>query len=479
MPALRSTLMPYQVEAVEWCLEKEATGCILAYDMGLGKTVIACGLMVKNPMKTLVMAPLGLLEQWSNEIKKHTSGLRVMVYHGGKRFTKAAQKEMDAADIILSTPAIVGRDLHDARDIPAARWIIDEAHRLKNSKGKTYQRLYEEADTIPNKLFLTGTPICNRCDDLVSLVCLTNFAPYNSLQFWKDKRMETKTEELKELLPNIFQRRTKASTIPGVLPKITYKSIPVSLPKKSKQWDTYESFMEDKEILRRILRMRQSANNHSQLLEVRDETAAVKIEKLTKLLGTIPKTDKVLVFSQFTSFLAYLNELFPDNSFYHGGLSADEKEETLMEFKSLPEKQILFINLRAGGCGLNLVEANHVILLEPYWNESEQKQAIDRVYRIGQQKPVKVYRFYLRNSVESWIHSLQRTKQTLANYLVDSQDYPDMSLKDLQGHYQTTGDLLHYMVMNPKPYRKNDVKIAHTDGSTRTLTELLEAQGLY
>ena len=491
-PSLLATLLPYQQEARDWCLDREANGCILAYDMGLGKTVISCAVIAANPVKTLVMVPASLLDQWVTELQRHTEGFNITVYHGTQRNSKVGRAALKRADIIVSTAAVVARDLHNGVEIPAGRWIIDEAHRLKNSYGVSYGRLYAEAGAIENKIFLTGTPVCNRCSDLIALIGLTNREPYNNLKSWKKMKEKEKIKRLKEVLPEALLRRTKEDTIPELLPTIQTKNIPIKLHSPSQQRDFYESFMEDDELLRRILRMRQSANCYSQLFEKTQkrlgietpQTASeisVKITTLTELLSTIPAGEKILVFSQFTSLLSHLNTLFPGNYFYHGGLNSLEKSAVIDAFKAAEPAtepangNILFINLRAGGCGLNLTEANHVILMEPYWNESEQKQAIDRVYRIGQKRPVTVYRFYIRYSIESWLHSLQKSKQLLANHLINTASNEN-ALEHLERHRANTSQIFHNVAFSTDSIPK---QILLKTGEMCPLDEYLESEGIF
>jgi SNF2 family DNA or RNA helicase len=487
-PTLTATLLPYQSEATDWCLKREADGCILAYDMGLGKTVIACAVMAENPVKTVVMVPTSLLPQWVSEIQKHTTGFRVAVYHGTQRHSNASQAEMRRADIVLSTVPVIARDLHNGLEIPAGRWIVDEAHRLKNSTGVSYDRLYAEADGIAHKIFLTGTPVCNRCDDLIALLCLTNRIPYNEPKSWKRMKEPAKIVRLQEVLPDALLRRTKEDTIPELLPTLTTKNIPLKMPFPGEQSEFYSSFMDEEELLLRILRMRQSANSHGLLKEQFQKRAgvteplpatemAVKVAALKKLLKRIPSGEKVLVFSQFTSLLSHLHGQYPNTHFYHGGLTAQEKSEVIAEFKTSASASLLFINLRAGGCGLNLTEANHVILLEPYWNESEQKQAIDRVYRIGQTRPVTVYRMYLRRSVESWLHALQKTKQTLANFLI--QPTPETTLESIAAARSKTATVFQSTLLEHEPNQEKTTHVHTNGGGYCTLDEFLEREGIF
>jgi non-specific serine/threonine protein kinase len=504
MPVLLATLLPYQHEAVEWCLKNEAAGGILAYDMGLGKTVIACATMVANPVKTLVMCPTGLLDQWASELAKHTTGFAVATHYGSQRHGKKALAALKNADIVLSTPQIVARDLRNGLDFGVERWVIDEAHRLKNPEGKAYEELYQEASSVGHKLLLTGTPVCNHPNDLMALVCLLNRPPFNSLDYWKNQNNNDRVLKLRELAPEMLLRRTKEDTIPEKLPPLTIRTIPLKLPAKCTQRDTYNSFVDDDKILRRILRMRQSANSHRVFNDKSDllgnavadtnanadagenadekEAAAVKITALSKLLAEIPAGEKTLVFSQFTSLLRSVHSAFPAGShlIYHGGLSAEEKKTVLHRFKTSDEARVLFINLRAGGCGLNLVEANHVVLLEPYWNEAEQKQAIDRTYRIGQTRPVFLYRMYLKYTIEAWMQALQKRKRLLANFMVDFEKCPSLTPDELVQSRISSENVYSHVCFQPALEEgQTGAQILQKTGEKVPLEEYLESQGFY
>lgn len=409
------TLHDYQSDAVAWCSKQEATGAILAYDMGLGKTVVSCALILHKPVKTMIMVPTCLLEQWEKEVIRHT-GLSVSVYHSSTR------KTFIDSDIILTTPSIIANDMSLGinRFRNVERLIIDEAHKLRNNKGKIYQKLSLFCETVPLKIFLTGTPICNQPDDIISIICLSNLNIYNKLEYWKHKNYKVKGTILKNILPNIMLRKTQSETICSMLPAIRQQDYILKLT-EGEQMDTYNYYVNDDVTLRRILRMRQSLNDHQLVIEESvPEEMSIKIETIKKILTKIPKEDKVIIFSNFTSALKALSNELCDCGIYHGGLKMNERAKLLSDFKDENSKtKVLLINLRAGGCGLNLVEANHVILMEPYWNDSEQQQAINRAYRLGQKKEVFVYRLIIDNTIETWLKKLQQMKKNISDILVE------------------------------------------------------------
>lgn len=435
-------LHDYQSDAVVWCSEHEATGAILAYDMGLGKTVVSCALIAQKPIKTMIMVPTCLLEQWENEVVHHT-GLSVSVYHSSTR------KTFIDSNIIITTPSIIANDMslgiNRFKDVE--RLIIDEAHKLRNNKGKIYQKLSIFCETVPFKVFLTGTPICNQPDDIISIICLSNLQIYNKLEYWKHKNYKVKGVILKNILPDIMLRKTQSDTISLMLPPINHQDIVLKIS-EGEQMDTYNHHVNDPVTLRRILRMRQCLNDHQLVIEdVVPEEVSIKIENIKKIMDNVPVDDKVIIFSNFTSVLQALKKVLNNAEIYHGGLKMNERAEVLSNFKDINSKnKILLINLRAGGCGLNLVEANHVILMEPYWNDSEQQQAINRVYRLGQKKEVFIYRLIISNTIETWLKRLQQMKKNISDILIEKKceikvDDIVKQKTDLYNLYKCVGEL--------------------------------------
>jgi len=429
------SLLPYQEEAVEWCFKNESTCAILAYDMGLGKTIITCALLQSKPLKTIIIAPACILQQWETELAKHTSNQSILVYHGANR--KQVQKRLHCTDIIITTSHVLANDIqNDDEKIQnflssVSRWVIDEAHQLRNSSCKVYKALCAYAPNVANKVFLTGTPVCNKPTDIISLICLSNYVPYNNTDIWRHMRYVKRIELLNEINASIILRRTKADTISHIMPELHTHNISMTL-EKGEQLNIYNSFTTDEITLRRILRLRQAVNNHAPLSEDECIETAIKIIAVNKIIASIPATDKIIIFSYFTTLLRDLAHNIDNQNInlqmYHGEMNMNERNSTIETFKTDPSAHILLINLRAGGCGLNLSEANHVILMEPYWNDSEQEQAINRAYRYGQTKPVHVYRLQVENSIEKWLCSLQQIKKTLSKFLIDR---ADISIEEL------------------------------------------------
>ena len=392
--------------------------------MGLGKTVITCELINRKPVKTVILVPLSILEQWESELRRFTDNtISVIKYHGIKR--KHQIPSLKQATVIVTTNRVFADEIEEPHFADIERLVIDEAHRLRNSKGKAYQQIKSFGKSIENKVFLTGTPICNSIQDVISLICLSNMEEYgakhgqspNKGSYWRGNMNLAK---LQEILPSVLLRQTKNETkeVKKILPNKTIYETIIKIDEEE-EMNEYDEHVEDEWILRRILRMRQSVNG------VNNINSGKKLEEIRRIVTNVPKEDKIIIFSSLTGILKGIKDSLSDiqeisnSDIYHGKLLIEERNSIIQKFKTDSNSRVLLINLRCGGTGLNLVEANHVIIVEPYWNDSEQEQAINRIYRIGQKKDVYIHKLIAENSIEKWISLLQKSKLNISNYLID------------------------------------------------------------
>ncbi len=428
---LHASLFPHQQEAVPWLCANEVLGCILADDMGLGKTVMCCALLCKEPMiRTVVVAPASLQDQWIQEIELHTS-LSVAKYTGKADMPIEVDVVVTSYNRVLSDFANGNRD----RYAFAGRVVIDEAHRLKNRRSATSLAIKAVfGDPMVRKVLLTGTPICNEVDDMVSLLLQTNRTPYNDYKtFWFRMPKKNKRDVLMEVREQFLLRRTKETELGHLLPQLTINTIKLRTNTSVRAIHEWCKDMDDVRLVQ-ILRMRQTVNHASLLqqaeviddetlisLEVERHALAQKLDMIVKIVKDVPVDEKMVIFSQWMGMLKMVQQHTQERFLiYHGGMTMSEKTMAIQLFKHDPTVKGLIISLRAGGCGLNLVEANHAIIAEPYWNHSEEKQAIDRIYRIGQVKPVYVYRMLMHGTVENWMNMKQQKKKRIADKMVDN-----------------------------------------------------------
>jgi non-specific serine/threonine protein kinase len=454
MVQLISSLLPHQEYGLNWCLKREENGCILADDMGLGKTVTSCALMVSNHVKTIIIVPVALLEQWDAEISKHTDGLSTFIYHGDNR-NKMAQESQESQesldfqdyDIVITTIHTIISDFKKGiieiyKNFD--RIIIDEAHKLKNYKSVSHMIISTVFRRTQYKLLLTGTPICNNIGDLISLIILLNMSPYNNLDYWRYMPIEEKICLIEENKNEFVLHRTKADILKSTLPDIKINTVKLSLTNnlQSKTYNNLKKKQHSFKLLK-ILRMRQclneikliNDNDCTDTNEISNEIRDVLCEKIIKvqsIIQQVPNNEKIVIFSQWKTMLDILSE-FIDIPYviYHGGMNMKEKNETLEKFKTCPDTRILLITLKCGGCGLNLNVANHAIIVEPYYNHSEERQAIDRIYRIGQTKKVFINKLCISNSVENWMRQLQSSKLCLSGMILQNKGTSDDIEKNL------------------------------------------------
>jgi SNF2 family DNA or RNA helicase len=435
---LTATLLPHQVIGRDWCLEREEGGCVLADDMGLGKTVTSIAVMCAAAARTLIVLPLALVAQWKKEIAKHASGAGVVEYTGAKRRGLIGSEAWEMADVVLTTYGTILSDFKKGKleylvEGRFGRLILDEAHKVKNfKKGKTHvalRKICRDGD-IPRRLFLTGTPICNSETDLISLLKLTR-----------------RRGRLDDLAREFVLYRTKEELLADKLPPISVVDVGRPLDEGSRQ-SHYHKWARTNlggMPLLEILRMRQSADDTRLLpeefreeadeeeheVEVEDDSekeadagsasiSSAKIAELRDIIARIPAGDKVVIFSQWVKMLECAKAVLGCESalMYHGGMTAREKARAVELFEDDEEKRFMLVSLKAGGFGLNLCMANHVVILEPYFTYADEKQAIDRVFRIGQTKPVFVHKLWAEGSIENWVRDLQERKRLLAVQLL-------------------------------------------------------------
>ncbi|MFT4940836.1 MAG: SNF2 family DNA or RNA helicase [Paraglaciecola sp.] len=462
---LHAELREYQHQGVNWLQflrEYELAG-ILADDMGLGKTIqtLAHLLLEKQQGRLtkpcLIVAPTSVLFNWANEIKKFTPDLTYVVLHGSKR--QQHFKALGQYDLVITSYALILKDLelHQATDFYYL--ILDEAHYIKNPKTSVYQAMLKIKSQ--HKLCLTGTPMENHLGEF--------WAQFNFLlpgflsghkQFTKLFRtpIEKHQDHERKLLLNqrikpFVLRRTKEK-IAKELPLKT--NIIQMLRIEGKQAELYESvrlamdirlkeIIAEKglqrsqiEILDALLKLRQVCN-HPQLLPMASAKLIKQSAKLEFLMETLPEMidegRRILVFSQFTSMLSLIEiELEKRQINYVKLTGATKNRQEVVDRFQTGEVPVFLISLRAGGVGLNLTAADTVIHFDPWWNPAVENQATDRAYRIGQDKPVFVYKLLIENSIEERIQQIQIDKAELAESL--------LSEEVSQGKLSLTDDIL-------------------------------------
>ena len=449
---LHAQLREYQHQGVNWLqfLREYGLAGILADDMGLGKTIQALAhLLIEKQhgrlnKPCLIVAPTSVLYNWANEIKKFTPDLTHLVLHGPKR--QQDFDRIDQFDLVITSYALILKDLelHQANDYYYL--ILDEAHYIKNPRTSVYQAMLKIQSQ--HKLCLTGTPMENHLGEF--------WAQFNFLlpgflaghkQFTKLFRTPIEKHQdherkviLNQRIKPFLLRRTKekiAKELPGKTTIVQMLRI------EGKQAELYETvrlamdarlkdIIADKglqrsqiEILDALLKLRQVCN-HPQLLPMQSAKAIKQSAKLEFLMETLPEMidegRRILVFSQFTSMLRLIEAELEKRDIGFVKLTGDTRNrQELVDKFQRGEVPVFLVSLRAGGVGLNLTAADTVIHFDPWWNPAVESQATDRAYRIGQDKPVFVYKLIIENSIEERIQQIQNNKAELANALLSEE----------------------------------------------------------
>jgi SNF2 family DNA or RNA helicase len=450
---LNAKLRDYQQFGLDWLnfLYTFKFAGILADDMGLGKTVQTLAFLQLLKSKkllngpTLIIMPTSLIGNWRSEIKKFTPELSHLELYGLDRAEKF--KDIQKYDIVLTTYQLAQRDVEKYKKEKFFYIILDEAQKIKNPKTKMAVAI--KSFSSEYKLALSGTPIENHLGELWSIFdflmpgFLENAKIFKNIYqnpIEKENDISRRTLLNKKVAPFIL-RRTKdevALELPSkteIIKRATfskaqatlYENIRVTMEKKVREAIKGKGLSRSHiTILDALLKLRQVCC-HPKLLKldtVKNVAESAKLELFLELIDELQSEGrKVLVFSQFTSMLSILEEEIKKRKYSYSKLTgATRKRDEAIEKFTKGNADIFFISLKAGGVGLNLVAADTVIHYDPWWNPAVENQATDRAYRIGQDKPVFVYKLIIENSIEEQILKLQEKKKSLQDGIFKSKE---------------------------------------------------------
>ena len=432
---MHATLRAYQRGGVNWLvfLRKAGLGAMLADDMGLGKTLQAlCALRGR----TLVVAPTSVMSHWGDEIRRFRPALRQTLYHG-------PQRRLDPeADVTLTTYAILRLDSERLAQQSWDTVVLDEAQNIKNPDSQVAQAAFGLRAGF--RLTLSGTPVENRLDELWSQFHFLNGGLLGGRQDFQDRYAQPiaagqspVAERLRERIRPFILRRRKGEVAPELPPR-TERVLHCELSDDERVvYDTVRAATLSDVVARleaggnvmaafeALLRLRQ-ASCHSGLVPGQVAATSAKVELLLEVLAEVIADDhKALVFSQWTALLdrvePHLRAAGIDFTRLDG--RTRRRDEVVRRFQDDDGPPVMLISLRAGGTGLNLTAADHIFLLDPWWNPAVEDQAADRAHRIGQTRPVLVHRLVARDTVEERILALQQRKRALADVaLADAAD---------------------------------------------------------
>ncbi len=458
---LQAQLRPYQFQGVQWLwtLYMLKLGGCLADDMGLGKTIQVLALLLliqkKFPNKKhLLIMPASLLGNWSAEIRRFAPGLRTLILHSSAQsFDTAITPDLSSTDLVITTYGMASR----LEFLYTSAWdmvILDEAQAIKNPNTKQTKAVKKLNGQI--KFTLTGTPIENNLLDLWSLFDFfasgllgssKNFASHmNNGDSEKQKSINASLQRLAS--PYILRRLKSDKRIINDLPDKTEMTAYCTLTKQQallyqKTVDDL-AFMLQKDIdgierkgivLSYLMRLKQICNHPNQLLghNQYDPDSSGKFIRLQELCSLIAqKKEKVLIFTQFREIIpslsACLKTLFDKPGLeLHGQTAIKKRAELVAEFQKEDGPPFFVLSLKAGGTGLNLTHASHIIHFDRWWNPAVEDQATDRAYRIGQKKNVLVHKFVCRGTIEEKIDTIIFQKRSLAQSVIGSEQEVTLS----------------------------------------------------
>lgn len=464
------TLRPYQREGVHWMIglyNNKFGGC-LADDMGLGKTIqtiaflnsVYWNLQEENTqdwfpndlfsikkskqlsLKSMIIMPTSLLYNWYEELKKFAPHLDVLKYEGKDR--NLFQSRLLNYDVVLTSYAILSKDISIFEKLTFECLIIDESHYLKNTQSMTYQNILKLKSNF--KLTLTGTPFENSINELWAQMNVLNSGLLGTKSsFQKKYNTNVKGKDninftiLKQTIEPFILRRTRKEVL-DELPDYTEQIIYSNMGEQ--QRELYES--EKAKIRNHLLKVNTNNSTHNfhvlkslmllrqisihpKLVDEKSEINAAKFEDITNTIKTLVSSkQKTLIFSSFVKNIQIYEQWCSENKIQYVTLTGHEKSENrpriIEKFKSQSEINIFFISTKTGNTGLNLTEASFVLILDPWWNPHVEFQAIARAHRMGQKQKVNVIKFITNDTIESKIKILQERKKDLFDQIFEKSE---------------------------------------------------------
>ena len=441
--SLKATLRPYQEQGLSWLkfLHDIGAGGVLADDMGLGKTIQTLALLLllkqdRTDVRALIVAPTSVVTNWIREIEKFAPTLSTALWHGAGRKDQA--DELENANVIVTSYALLRRDIDLLKKLKLTYAILDEAQNIKNPLSATAQAAKEL--TADHRLALTGTPIENRLSEIWSIFEFVSPGLLGPLPKFEEKYSRPidqgdskQAARLRATIHPFILRRTKIEVVKDLPPKIESDKFIDLVPEQRAIYmqvlrEVRAQIMGEVErvglaksqlhILAGLTKLRQAACD-PRLLGLPREFSHEDSGKLMALRELVDECQesghKVLIFSQFVSMLKLMREALDEDKVKYEYLdgSTTDRSDRIDHFQTDPTIPVFLISLKAGGSGLNLTAADTVVHFDPWWNPVVEDQASDRAHRIGQNKVVTVYRLVAAGTIEEKILELKQKKRDL------------------------------------------------------------------
>ncbi|MDR2286115.1 MAG: DEAD/DEAH box helicase [Prevotellaceae bacterium] len=439
---LQTELRPYQLSGYQWMirLSEWGAGACLADDMGLGKTIQAIAVLLHRAHlgTALVVSPVSVMPNWISEVNRFAPSLNIKTLRNVDR--AAMLDSLNAGDLLIASYGLL---LSEEQAITAKQWttvILDEAHAIKNYNTKTSKAAMSlQADF---RIILTGTPIQNHPGEIWNLFQFINPGLLGSLSHFTDTFIrpddEKSRKRLKKLITPFILRRTKTAVLEELPPKteiirkITLSDEEIAFYEMLRR-QALESLENDDspqgakhlKVLAEITRLRQACCNPS-LVYPEIAIESTKLSTFLEIASELKENGhRALVFSQFVTHLSIVRKALDEAGYTYcyldGSTPITKRESEVYNFQK-GQGDFFLISLKAGGLGLNLTAADYVIHLDPWWNPAVEDQASDRAHRIGQNRPVTVYRLVAEQTIEEKIIQLHNTKRNLADSLLEGSD---------------------------------------------------------
>lgn len=459
-------LRPYQRAGYNWFnfLQQYKFGGCLADDMGLGKTIQTLALLqhqkeiliADHAVRTsLLILPTSLIYNWQNEATKFAPDLKIYLHTGNNRLKDP--QLLSPYDLVITTYGITRIDEEFLSQFYFNYIILDESQNIKNPTSKSFKAI--KSLKSQHKLALSGTPVENSVSDLWTQMHFTNPGLLGSYTYFQKefvqpiekKKDEEKAKRLQTIVKPFILRRTKdqvATELPPKTEQVLYCEM------SEKQHELYEKVKSEYRnaildnqlagkaksnqiaLLQGLIKLRQLAN-HPKMVDQEYTGNSGKFDTVIETLEKVLQNgNKVLIFSQFVKQLNIFRSYFDKKSINYAYLdgSTKNRDEAVSQFREDKDTKLFLISIKAGGVGLNLIEADYVFILDPWWNPAVEQQAVDRSHRIGQTKNVFIYKFISKDTVEEKILAMQNRKRSIAQSLITTEEsfIKSLSSEDIQ-----------------------------------------------
>ena len=441
----QAELRPYQQEGIAWMQRLAAWGVggCLADDMGLGKTVQAIAVLLQRSADgpAIVVAPTSVIHNWHDEIARFAPTLQSHIFAESPR--QELLDSLTARDVLLCSYGLVQNEIKKLEKIDFNTLILDEAQAIKNAatqRSKAAKRLSADC-----RFLLTGTPMENHLGELWNLMDFINPGLLGSAESFQERfaipierdNDRAARQGLKRLVAPFILRRTKAQVLTELPPRTEstlyiepsedeaafYEAIRLRAVEKLEE--AADGQPKPLQILGEIMRLRRACC-HPKLVMPETTIDGSKLSQVLETIGELRDSHhRALIFSQFVDHLQLVREQLDQREIsyqYLDGSTPARARKRCVEAFQAGEGEVFLISLKAGGTGLNLTAADYVIHLDPWWNPAVEDQASDRAHRIGQQRPVTIYRMVLAGTIEEKILELHASKRDLAESLLQGTD---------------------------------------------------------